>query len=112
VPYSALDYSVDTARTTAQARRRLQSLKMLAEDRDRLEKIDKLYALRLNRSVSLPMVPCCTSLANNADQLKIQVAGRSWRSIQWEEFCLGRSPRSTVPQGLQSLHSVPDPSRL
>ncbi|KAI4265525.1 MAG: hypothetical protein L6R38_009355 [Xanthoria sp. 2 TBL-2021] len=29
---------------------------MLAEDRDRLEKIDKLYALRLDRSVSLPML--------------------------------------------------------
>ncbi|KAL9601258.1 MAG: hypothetical protein Q9219_002663 [cf. Caloplaca sp. 3 TL-2023] len=29
---------------------------MLAEDRDRLEKIDKLYALRLDRSISLPML--------------------------------------------------------
>ncbi len=46
---------------------------MLAEDRDRLEKLDKLYALRLNRCVSLRMVPCCTSLANNADQLTIVV---------------------------------------
>jgi hypothetical protein len=29
---------------------------MLAEDRDRLEKIDQLYALRLDRFISLPMV--------------------------------------------------------
>lgn len=40
---------------------------MLAEDRDRLEKIDKLYALRLDRSISLPMVLYPTSIAYSSD---------------------------------------------
>lgn len=77
---------------------------MLAEDRDRLEKIDKLYALRLDRSISLPMVPYSAPFPYSSDRLTIKIAGRGWRPVQWQEFCLGRSHWPTIPQGLQSLH--------
>lgn len=55
---------------------------MLAEDHNRLEKIDKLYTLRLDRSISLPIVLYPTSFTYSSDYLTVKIASRSQGLVQ------------------------------